>query len=87
MPLPKESTWAEGYRALMIVDTAFYRNLQCRASGDTPETLDYVRTPKVIQEVFEVVRSDADARLGKWRTRSGARRRNLAMRKRNVRVD
>jgi hypothetical protein len=37
-----------GYNALMVTDTAFYRNPHYHASTDTPETLDYERMAKVV---------------------------------------
>jgi Zn-dependent M28 family amino/carboxypeptidase len=38
-----------GYKALMVTDTAFYRNPHYHALTDLPETLDYVRMAKVVQ--------------------------------------
>ncbi|GAB4278124.1 MAG: M28 family metallopeptidase [Deferrisomatales bacterium] len=35
------SFWDLGYRAVMITDTAFYRNPRYHGPDDTPETLDY----------------------------------------------
>ena len=37
------SFWFKGYRALMVTDTAFFRNPHYHAATDTPETLDYER--------------------------------------------
>jgi Zn-dependent M28 family amino/carboxypeptidase len=37
-----------GYPAVMVTDTAFYRNPHYHRASDTPETLDYVRAAKVI---------------------------------------
>jgi Zn-dependent M28 family amino/carboxypeptidase len=37
-----------GYRALMVTDTAFYRNPYYHAPGDLPQTLDYDRMAKVV---------------------------------------
>jgi len=37
------SFWREGYRAMMLTDTAFFRNPNYHATTDTPDTLDYVR--------------------------------------------
>ena len=35
------SFWQEGYQALMVTDTAFFRNRHYHRSTDLPETLDY----------------------------------------------
>jgi len=37
-----------GYRALMVTDTAFYRNPHYHEPTDLPETLDYARMTKVV---------------------------------------
>lgn len=37
------SFWREGYLALMITDTAFFRNGNYHRPSDLPETLDYAR--------------------------------------------
>jgi len=37
------SFWREGYRAMMLTDTAFFRNPHYHEATDTPETLDYLR--------------------------------------------
>lgn len=37
-----------GYKALMVTDTAFYRNPHYHAPTDLPETLDYDRMAKVV---------------------------------------
>lgn len=37
------SFWQEGYPALMITDTAFFRNGNYHRPSDLPETLDYAR--------------------------------------------
>jgi Zn-dependent M28 family amino/carboxypeptidase len=38
-----------GYQALMVTDTAFYRNPHYHEPTDLPETLDYARMAKVVQ--------------------------------------
>jgi len=48
--------WPYGFKALMITDTAFYRNKAYHSSGDTPERLDYSRLGKVVVAVFETIR-------------------------------
>lgn len=42
------SFWKLGYKALMVTDTAFYRNPQYHGTGDVPELLDYERMAKVV---------------------------------------
>lgn len=52
--------WAEGYDAVMITDTAFYRNPDYHQAGDTWDTLDYGRMAKVVQGVYAAMRELAD---------------------------
>lgn len=47
--------WAEGYTALMITDTAFYRNHNYHMAGDKAHSLDYKRMAKVVQGIFAAV--------------------------------
>ncbi len=47
--------WAAGYDAVMITDTAFYRNPHYHTARDTPDTLDYHRMAMVTQGVFASV--------------------------------
>jgi Zn-dependent M28 family amino/carboxypeptidase len=49
--------WNEGYDALMITDTAFYRNPHYHTSTDTADTLDYERMAMVVQGVYAAVLS------------------------------
>ena len=42
------SFWEFGYDALMVTDTAFYRNPNYHGAGDVPETLDYKRMTEVV---------------------------------------
>jgi Zn-dependent M28 family amino/carboxypeptidase len=42
------SFWKFGYDALMVTDTAFYRNPHYHGAGDIPETLDYGRMAEVV---------------------------------------
>jgi len=44
--------WAQGFPALMITDTAFFRNKSYRDLSDTPERLDYRRMQKVVAGIF-----------------------------------
>jgi Zn-dependent M28 family amino/carboxypeptidase len=48
--------WAAGYPAVMISDTAFYRNPNYHTARDTPDTLDYRRMAEVVRGVYAVVR-------------------------------
>ena len=47
--------WAYGYEAVMITDTAFYRNQAYHTEKDTAERLDYKRMAKVVQGTFAAV--------------------------------
>jgi hypothetical protein len=47
--------WQAGYDAVMITDTAFYRNKNYHTLQDTPDTLDYRRMAMVVQGVYEAV--------------------------------
>lgn len=49
------SYWKNGYKALMITDTAFMRNGRYHGSADTADTLDYDRMAKVVLGVYEAV--------------------------------
>ncbi|MEO8435628.1 MAG: M28 family peptidase [Pyrinomonadaceae bacterium] len=44
-----------GYAAVMITDTAFYRNPNYHAASDRPETLDYQRMALVVEGVYAAV--------------------------------
>jgi Zn-dependent M28 family amino/carboxypeptidase len=47
--------WAFDYDAVMITDTAFYRNKNYHTAADTAEKLDYNRMAKVVEGVYNVV--------------------------------
>lgn len=47
--------WAAGYPAVMITDTAFYRNPHYHTVQDTAETLDYQRMAMVVQGVYAAI--------------------------------
>ena len=47
--------WDAGYNALMITDTAFYRNANYHAAQDTAEKLDYKRMAMVVEGVYAAV--------------------------------
>ena len=51
--------WDAGYRAVMITDTAFYRNPAYHTFQDTPDTLDYGRMALVVQGVYAAVLASA----------------------------
>lgn len=42
------SFWKFGYKALMVTDTAFYRNANYHGMGDTPDTLDFKSMADVV---------------------------------------
>ncbi len=46
--------WNEGYPALMVTDTAFFRNPHYHRTTDTFEKLDYRRMAKVVQGVYAI---------------------------------
>ncbi|HBI15310.1 MAG TPA: aminopeptidase [Desulfobulbaceae bacterium] len=48
-----------GYPAVMVTDTAFYRNPQYHKPSDTPDTLDYERAAKVVTGLAAAVRKVA----------------------------
>jgi len=43
------SFWKQGYRAVMVTDTAFYRYRHYHQATDTPEKLDYARMADVVR--------------------------------------
>ena len=43
--------WAFGFKAVMITDTAFYRNANYHQPTDTPDTLDYARMAEVVKGI------------------------------------
>lgn len=48
--------WHFGYPAVIVSDTAFFRNRNYHTATDTADTLDYIRMAKVVQGVYAVVR-------------------------------
>ncbi len=48
--------WDEGYDAIMVTDTAFYRNKKYHGAGDTWDRLDYRRMADVVVGVYEGVK-------------------------------
>ena len=49
------SYWSQGMPALMVTDTAFYRNRYYHTDNDRPETLDYKMMAEVINGVTNTV--------------------------------
>ena len=49
------SYWNAGYSAVMITDTAFYRNRNYHTAHDTDEKLDYHRMAMVVEGVYAAV--------------------------------
>lgn len=49
------SYWEQGWPAVMITDTAFYRNKNHHTAPDTPERLDYQRMAMVVKSVYAAV--------------------------------
>lgn len=50
--------WDEGYPALMVTDTAFFRNHSYHQGGDTFDKLNYLRMAKVVQSVYAITQSN-----------------------------
>jgi len=48
--------WEQGWPAIMITDTAPYRNPNYHTARDTPDTLDYDRLTRVVHGLSEMVR-------------------------------
>lgn len=49
--------WAEGYKAVMITDTALFRNPHYHQMSDLPHTLDYFRMSQIVDGVFSYLLS------------------------------
>ncbi len=47
--------WHSGYPAVMITDTAFYRNPNYHSPDDTPETLDFQRLADVVRGLYAAI--------------------------------
>ena len=54
------SFWQEGYPAIMITDTAFFRYAYYHTPQDTPEKLDYERMARVVAGISNTVSFLAD---------------------------
>jgi hypothetical protein len=48
------SFWQHGLPAVMVTDTAFFRNPNYHRPTDTPATLDYRRMAQVVDGLFQV---------------------------------
>ncbi len=55
------SFWDQGYRAVMVTDTAFMRNPRYHTREDTWDTLDYARMAQAVQGVYSAVRTLAES--------------------------
>ena len=53
------SFWRQGYPAIMITDTAFYRNHWYHTAGDLPEHLCYASFAAVTRGVYEALKISA----------------------------
>jgi Zn-dependent M28 family amino/carboxypeptidase len=51
------SFWEEGCPALMLTDTAFFRNPHYHLPSDLPETLDYARMAAAVQALESAIRA------------------------------
>lgn len=51
------SYWPHGYPAIMVTDTAYFRNPNYHQAGDRYDTLDYRRMALVVQSVFSLVQA------------------------------
>lgn len=51
------SYWSEGFPALMVTDTAFFRNGNYHQAGDTYDKLDYKRMAQVVQSVYAITQN------------------------------
>lgn len=47
--------WEFGYPAVMLTDTAFFRNPAYHRADDTPDRLDYVRMAHAVEALYEAV--------------------------------
>jgi len=56
------SFWREGYRAIMVTDTAFFRYEHYHTLEDTPEKIDYNRLARVTNGLAEVVAELANSK-------------------------
>lgn len=64
------SFWKQGYPAVMVTDTAKYRNKNYHKETDTPETLNYEKMAEVVRGVEGVIRGLAGDQRGEPRRRT-----------------
>ncbi|MGD9052585.1 MAG: M28 family peptidase [Desulfobacterales bacterium] len=57
------SYWKYGYDAVMITDTAVYRNFQYHTPNDTADRLNYELMAKTVVQIFEAVKGLASENL------------------------
>lgn len=50
------SFWREGYPAVMVTDTAFFRNDAYHTAEDTPEKLNYTAMAQVVEGLFHALK-------------------------------
>jgi hypothetical protein len=50
------SYWFHGYRALMVTNTAMFRNPNYHTRRDLPDTLDYQRMAKITRMLTRSIR-------------------------------
>lgn len=50
--------WKHQFPALMLTDTAFYRNLHYHTSQDTPEKLDYPKMAEVVKMTYAMIQGE-----------------------------
>ena len=56
------SFWQQGYSGIMITDTAPFRNPHYHEATDTPDTMNYARLARAVDEMETVVRVLADGK-------------------------
>jgi len=59
-----DSFWREGYPAIMITDTAPFRNPAYHSAADTPDSIDYAGMARVLRGLAAVVRELAGEGTG-----------------------
>lgn len=60
------SFWREGYSAVMVTDTAFYRYPHYHRATDTPDRLDYPRMARVVEGLAGALRTLAGGQPAAW---------------------
>ena len=49
------SFWREGYPAIMVTDTAYYRYPHYHTAQDTPDKIDYARMAQVVEGLAKAI--------------------------------